>query len=228
MHPKTINTMTATWIVARKDLLVEWQSRQLLSAMMIFAVLVVLIFNFALELDAKTRQTVTAGVLWTTFVFAGTLGFNRSMTIEKENESLDGLLLAPMERSAIFFGKILSNLIIMGIVELVTLPLYGMLYNVNVLNGGLLLVIGLGSFGYAAVGTLLASMAVQTRTRDLLLPVLLFPVIIPLLVAILRASTGFLEGMEMQYIWPSLNLIIAYDAIMLALGYMFFDYVIED
>ncbi len=228
MHLKTISTLAAALIVARKDLLVEWRNRQLLSAMVIFAILVVLIFNFALELDAKTRQTITAGVLWTTFVFAGTLGLNRSMAIEKENESLDGLLLAPIDRSGIYFGKILANLVIMGIVELITLPLYGLLYNVNVLNGGLLLVIALGSIGYTAVGTLLASMAVQTRTRDLLLPVLLFPVIIPLLVAALRASTGFLDGLEMEYIWPSLNMMIAYNVIMLALGYMFFDYVIEE
>lgn len=228
VHLKPISTLTATLLIARKDLLVEWRNRQLLSAMMIFALLVVLIFNFALELDAKTRQNVTAGVLWTTFVFAGTLGLSRSMAIEKENESLDGLLLAPMERSGIFFGKILANLVLMSIVELITLPLYGLLYNVNVLNGGLLLVIALGSIGYTAVGTLLASMAVQTRTRDLLLPVLLFPVLIPLLVAALRASTGFLDGLEMQFIWPSLNLIIAYNVIMLALGYMFFDYVIEE
>ena len=228
VHLKTISTLAATLLIARKDLLLEWRNRQLLSAMMIFALLVVLIFNFALELDAKTRQNVTAGVLWTTFVFAGTLGLNRSMAIEKESDSLDGLLLAPMERSGIFFGKILANLVIMGLVELITLPLYGLLYNVNVLNGGLLLVIALGSIGYTAVGTLLASMAVQTHTRDLLLPVLLFPVIIPLLVAALRASTAFLDGLEMQFIWPSLNLIIAYNVIMLALGYMFFDYVIEE
>lgn len=228
MQLRRVGALAGALLIARKDLLVEWRNRQLLSAMMIFALLVVLLFNFALELDAKTRQNVTAGVLWTTFMFAGTLGLNRSMAIEKENDSQDALLLAPIERSSIYFGKMLANLAIMSIVELITLPLYGLLYNVNILNGGLLLVIALGSVGYAAVGTLLASMAVQTRTRDLLLPVLLFPVIIPLLVAALRASTGFLDGLEMQDIWPSLNLIIAYNVIMLALGYLFYDYVIEE
>lgn len=228
MQAKEIGALAGMLAIARKDLAVEWRSRQLLSAMLVFALLVILIFNFALELDALTRQNVTAGVLWTTFAFVGTLGLNRSMAIEKERDSLDGLLLAPVGRSSIFFGKMLANLAFMGIVEAVTLPLYGLLYNVNTLQGGLLLVIGLGSIGYAAVGTLLASMAVQTRTRDLLLPVILFPVVLPLLVAALRASSGYLDGLEMQYIWPSLNLIIVYDVIMISLGYMFFDYVIEE
>ncbi|MDA1329546.1 MAG: heme exporter protein CcmB [Chloroflexi bacterium] len=214
--------------IVRKDLATEWRSRQLLSAMLVFALLVILIFNFALELNARARIEVTAGVLWTTFVFAGTLGLNRSFAIEKEREALDGLLLAPVERGAIYFGKLLSNLVFMLIVEAATLPIYGLLYNVNVANVGVLFVILIGSVGYVAIGTLLTSMTVQARTRDLLLPVLLFPLIIPLLVAALRASSSFLEGLEMQYIWPSLNLIMAYDIIMLALGYMFFDYVIEE
>ena len=131
--------------------------------MLVFALLVILIFNFALELDPQARLTATPGVLWATFVFAGTLGLNRSMAIEKDRGCLDGLLLAPVDRSAIYFGKAISNLAFMAIVEAVVLPVYSLLYNVNLFQPGLLLVILLGSVGYAAVGTLLASMAVQTR-----------------------------------------------------------------
>ena len=211
-----------------KDVAIEWRSRQMLSAMIIFALLVILIFNFALELDARARINVTAGVLWVTFSFAGTLGLNRSMAIEKEGDALDGLLLAPIDRSAIYFGKLLGNILFMFVVESITLPIYSVLYNVNLFNAGLLMVIALGTLGYAAVGTLLASMAVQTRTRDLLLPILLFPVAIPLLVAAIRASSAFLSGLELEFIMPSLNLLVAYDLIMLALAYMFFDFVIEE
>jgi heme exporter protein B len=214
--------------ILRKDLLAEWRSRQLLSAMLMFALLVILIFNFALELDASARIEVTAGVLWTTFAFAGTLGLNRSLAVEKEWGALDGLLLAPVDRSTIYFGKMLSNFVFMLIVEAIALPVYGVLYNAPVANPGLILIIVAGSLGYASVGTLLSSMAVQTRTRDMLLPVILFPVLVPLLVAALRASNGFLDGLEMQYIWPSINLVLAYDVIMLALGYMLFDYVVEE
>jgi heme exporter protein B len=190
--------------------------------------LVILIFNFALELDAKTRATVTSGVLWVTLVFSGTLGLNRSMAIEKDRGCLDGLLLAPVDRSAIFFGKAISNLIFMLVVAAIILPVYSVLYNTNLFNPGLLLVILLGSIGYIAVGTLLASMAVQARTRDILLPILLFPVIIPVLIAAVKASAGFLQGIELAEIQPWLNLLIVYDVIFTAVAFMIFDYVVEE
>lgn len=211
-----------------KDLAAELRSRELLSAMLVFALLVIMIFNFALELDAKTRSTVTAGVLWVTFAFAGTLGLTRSMAIEKDRGCMDGLLLAPVDRSAIYFGKVFGNLIFMLIVEIIVLPVYSILYNVNLLNPGLILVILLGSIGYVTVGTLLASMAVQTRTRDILLPILLFPVQIPIFIAAVKASTGFLQSIEMTEIMPWINLLIVYDVIFTAVAYMLFDYVVEE
>jgi heme exporter protein B len=218
----------ATLAIVRKDLSAEFRSRELLSAMLVFSLLVIIIFNFALELDPKTREEVTSGVLWTTFAFAGTLGLNRSMAVEKDRGCLDGLLLAPVDRAAIYFGKVISNLVFMFVVEAFVLPIYSALYSVNLFNPGLLLIILLGSVGYTAVGTLLASMAVQTRTRDVLLPILLFPVAIPVLLAAVRASTGFLTGAEMDEIWPSLNLLIVYDVIFTAIAFMVFDYVVEE
>jgi heme exporter protein B len=213
-----------TW----KDLAAELRSRELLSAMLVFSLLVILIFNFALELDIKTRQSVTAGVLWATFAFAGTLGLNRSMAVEKDRGCLDGLLLAPVDRSAIYFGKVISNLAFMLIVEAIVLPIYSVLYNINLFHPGLLMVILLGSVGYTAVGTLLASMAVQTRTRDVLLPILLFPVVVPILIAAVKASGGYLTGAGMDEILPWLNLLIAYDVIFTAIAFMVFDYVVEE
>ena len=196
--------------------------------MFVFSLLVILIFNFALELDVATRQSVTAGVLWVTFAFAGTLGLNRSMAIEKDRGCLDGLLLTPVDRSAIYFGKVISNLVFMLIVEAIVLPVYGFLYNVNLLNAGLWLVILLGSIGYIAVGTLLASMAVQTRTRDVLLPILLFPVAIPVLIPAVKASEGFLAGSDFNTINTWLSLLISYDVIFTAVATLVFDYVIEE
>jgi len=211
-----------------KDLAAELRSRELLSAMLIFALLIILIFNFALELDARARATVTSGVLWVIFIFAGTLGLNRSMAQEKDRGCLDGLLLAPVDRSAIYFGKALGNLLFMIIVEAIVLPVYSLLYNVNLFIPGLLLVILLGSIGYVAVGTLLASMAVQTRTRDILLPILLFPVIIPVLLAAVKASNGYLQGLAIADILPWLNLLIVYDVIFIAVAFMVFDYIVEE
>jgi heme exporter protein B len=213
-----------TW----KDLAAEFRSRELFSAMLVFSLLVILIFNFALELDVRTRQSVTAGVLWVTFAFAGTLGLNRSMSIEKDQGSLDGLLLAPVDRSAIYFGKVFSNLTFMLIVEAIVLPVYSFLYNVNLLRPGLLLILLLGSVGYIVVGTLLATMAVQSRTRDVLLPILLFPVVIPVLIAAVKASGGYLTGEPAINIRPWLNLLVVYDVIFTAIGFMVFDFVVEE
>ena len=222
------NFAKAVAAIVWKDLRAEFRSRELFSAMLVFSLLIILIFNFALELDIKTRQSVTAGVLWSTFAFAGTLGLNRSMAIEKDRGCLDGLLLAPVDRSAIYFGKVISNLAFMLIVEIIVLPVYSVLYSVNLFHPGLLLVILLGSIGYVAVGTLLSAMSVQTRTRDILLPILLFPVVIPVLLAAVKASSGFLAGAELAEILLPINLLIAYDVIFIAVAFMVFDNVVEE
>lgn len=220
--------LNAISAVVWKDLAAELRSRELLSAMLVFALLVILIFNFALELDPKTRASVTSGVLWVTFAFAGTLGLNRSMAMEKDRGCLDGLLLSPVDRSAIYFGKAIGNLVFMLLVEAIVLPVYSVLYSVNLLQAGLLLVIVLGSVGYTAVGTLLASMAVQTRTRDILLPILLFPLAVPVLIAAVKASAGFLEQIPSAEILPWLNILIVYDIIFTAVAFMVFDYIVEE
>jgi len=218
----------AMWAIVWKDLAAELRSRELLSAMLVFALTVILIFNFALDLDAKTRSTVTSGVLWVTFAFAGTLGLNRSMAMEKDRGCMDGLLLAPVDRAAIYFGKTIGNLIFMLIVEAIVLPVYSILYNTNLFNPGLILIILLGSIGYVAVGTLLSAMAVQTRTRDVLLPILLFPIAIPVFIAAVKGSTGFLQGIPMDEIMPWINLLVVYDIIFTAVAFMTFDFVVEE
>ena len=223
--PSFLRAITA---IVWKDLRAEFRSFELVSAMLVFSLLVILIFNFALELDIKTRQSVTAGVLWATFAFAGTLGLNRSMAIEKDRGSFDGLLLAPVDRSAIYFGKFISNLAFMLLVEIIVLPIYSILYNTNLFQAGLLMVILLGSIGYTAVGTLLSAMAVQTRTRDVLLPILLFPVAFSVLLAAVKASGGFLNNSELTDILLPINLLIAYDVIFIAVSFMVFDSVVEE
>jgi heme exporter protein B len=228
-RPSSILTfLRAMTAIIRKDLAAEWRTRELFTAMLIFSMLVILIFNFALELDARARATVTSGVLWVTFAFAGTLGLNRSMATEKDRGCLDGLLLAPVDRAAIYFGKAIGNLIFMLIVELIVLPIYSVLYNTNLFHPGLLLVVLLGSIGYVAVGTLLSTMAVQTRTRDILLPILLFPLVIPVLIAAVKASGGFLQGFAFSEVQNWINLLVVYDVIFIAIAFMIFDYVVEE
>lgn len=220
--------LRALWAVVWKDLAAEWRSREMLSAMLVFALLVIFIFNFALELDPQARANLTSGILWVTLTFAGTLGLNRSMAVEKDRGCLDGLLLAPVDRSAIYFGKLLANYFVMLVVAVIILPVYSILYNSNLFQPGLMLVILLGGWGYVAVGTLLASMAVQARTRDVLLPILLFPVAIPVLVAAVKASGGYLDAAPLDQILPWVNILIVYDVIFTAVAFMVFDYVVEE
>lgn len=218
----------SVFAITHKDISSELRSRELLSSMLVFSMLVVLIFYFALELDIKAREAITAGALWVTFSFAGTLGLNRSMAVEKDRGCLDGLLLAPVDRSAIYFGKAISNLFFMFIVELIVIPLYAIMYNVNLMIPGFVLVTILGSIGYIAVGTLLSAMTVQTRTRDVLLPILLFPLVIPVLIAAVKASTGFIQALPMEDITPWLNLLVVYDVVFTAGSFMIFDNVVEE
>ena len=220
--------LNAIRAVIWKDLTAEWRTRENLSAMLVFALLVILIFNFALDLDIQAQESLSAGVLWTTFIFAGTIGLNRSLAVEKDRGCLDGLLLAPVDRSVIYFGKAIGNLIFMLLVEIIVLPVYSFLYQVPVFQPGFLLVVILGSIGYVAVGTLLATMVIQARTRDILLPILLFPLSLPVIIAAVKASQGFLLMVPLTEISAWLNLLIVYDLIFTASAFMVFDFVVEE
>jgi len=150
------------------------------------------------------------------------------MAVERDRGCLDGLLLAPVDRSAIFFGKVGANLAFLWIVVAIVLPVYSLLYNTNLFVPGLVGVIVLGTIGYVAVGTLLAAMAVQARTRDVLLPILLFPVVLPVLIPAVKASTGLLQGVPLADIDTWIRLLVAYDVIFLVVAWWVFDYVVEE
>ena len=211
-----------------KDLTSELRHKEIVSAMFVFSLLVVLIFNFSLELDKAARDNVAVGVLWVTFVFAATLGLNRTFAAEKDRGLLDGLLLAPIDRSALFVGKLLSTYIFILIVESIVVPLFSLLYNVYLFTPLLLLVLLLGTLGYTVVGTLLAAIAIHTRSREVMLPILLFPVAVPVVMAAVRASASILEGNTLGNISGPLNLVIVYDIILFAIAIMTFDYLIEE
>ena len=135
--------LKSTGAIIWKDLKTEWRTRENLSAMLVFSLLVILIFNFSLELDLQARESMAGGVLWATFIFAGTIGLNRSMAVEKDRGCLDGLLLAPVDRSAIFVGKAIGNLFFMLVVESIVLPVYSFLYGISVFQPGFFRVIQL-------------------------------------------------------------------------------------
>lgn len=227
-HPTRTPFLKAVLAITTKDLRVELRGRELVNAMLLFAVLAVLIFSFALELDRDARETSVAGIWWVTIVFAGTLGLNRSLSAEKDQGNLDALLLSPVARSALFFGKMLSNLIFMLIVAVLLMLLITVLFNISLFVPWLVIMMLLGTLGFATVGTLLSSMTVHTRARETMLPILLMPVSLPLILSAVRASTAILTGTpQADWIaWP--QLLAVYDVVLLALSYIMFDFVVEE
>lgn len=214
--------------IARKDLRAELRSRELVSSMGLFALLSILIFSFALELDRVARDEAVSGVLWVTVVYASTIGLNRSMATEREQGGMDALLMAPVDRSAIFFGKLLGNILFAGLVGLILLPVMTVLYNKTLLNPALIGILALGTIGFSTVGTLLATMTVQTRARESLLPIVMLPIVLPLVLAAVRATTGILSATADTEGVTWLQILAALDIIYVGMCYVLFEYVVEE
>ncbi|MCO6449252.1 MAG: heme exporter protein CcmB [Caldilineales bacterium] len=216
------------WAVLWKDIRIETRTKDMFTSMAVFAVLALLIFNFAFELRIPNKATVVPGILWVTVAFAGVLGLGRAFINEKDKGSLSGLLLAPVDRSAIYFGKMLANLIFILVVEALILPLITIFFNVQFISLPLLLILLLGTIGFAAVGTVFSALAVNTRAREVLLPVLLFPVLLPLLVAGIRSTIGLMEGDTLADLNNWFRLMVFFDVLFLVVAYLTFDYVVEE
>jgi len=220
-----LNTVLA---IFWKDLLAERRTREILGAMLVFALTVLLVFVFAFDLAVDMRSKTAPGVIWVTLCFAGTISLNRTMSLEKDREGFDGLLLAPADRTAIYFGKALVNWVFMLITAIIVVPVYALFNNINLFSAGFAGVILLGTLGYILTGTLLSALSLQLRTRDMLLPVLLFPVIIPLLLAVVRASTILLQGGMQGELSTWLLILVGYDLLFAAVGLLIFDKIIDE
>ncbi len=214
--------------IVGKDVAAELRTKENLSAMIVFALLVLVIFNFAFELKGVDLATLGPGVLWVAFSFSGILGLGRSFAAEKDKGALDGMLLAPVDRGAIFLGKAIGNLLFITAMEAVTLPLYVVLFNANIPWWPLGLYILLGTIGFAAVGTLLSAVAASTRLREVMLPILLFPVIVPLLVASVKLLSGTFEARPFEEYSSWFNLLVAFDIIFAVVAFLVFEYVVEE
>jgi heme exporter protein B len=200
----------------------------MINSMILFTLMTVLVFSLALELDKQARQNTVAGVLWVTIVFAGVLGLGRSLASEKDRGSLDALLIAPIDRSALFFGKMIGNLLFVLVIGVALMFLLTVLFNISLIKPLLLGVVVLGSLGFTTVGTLLASMSVHARAREAMLPIILMPVVLPVLISAVRASTAILNGMPREDWLPWIQLLAVADVIFLAASYALFDFVVEE
>lgn len=213
-----------------KDIVAELRTKEMFSAMFVFAVLVIVVFNFAFDLRVsgeRVRQ-VAPGALWVAFAFAGILGLNRAFVAEKDRGCLEGLLLAPVDHTAIYFGKMISTVLFMLIVEALMLPVFTALFGVNLLDLRLVFIIVLGTVGFASVGTILSAMTAQTRAREVLLPILLLPVAAPVLIAAVKATSGILDGLTMAEIALWWQLLLAFALLYPAVAFMTFDFIVKE
>jgi heme exporter protein B len=215
--------------VARKDLLLELRFRERLVGMGVFAMLVAVVFSFALDPTIRARG-IAGAMLWVTVLFAGTLGLGRSFTLEREQEALSGLLLAPMARSAIFWGKFLANLAIVLVVELVIFPVYALFFQLDLATSmpGLALVVFLATVGFMALGTLFSAITVHTRLGDTLLPILLLPMLLPVVIFAASATQRLLIGRPLAEVSSSLRMLLAFDLIYLVVCTLTFAAVVEE
>lgn len=209
-----------------KDVRYELRSKQMWTGMGLFAILVLVIFNFAFDLRVDNKAAVAPGALWVAFVFASMLGLGRTIAAEREKGLMDRLLLCPVDRKAIYLAKLLGNMLFIGVVEIVALPIFSALFDIPLFVGVFLPVVLLGTLGIAAVGTLFSAIAAATQARELLLPILVFPLIVPIVIGAVRVTGSLMAPVANEPPW--LGLIAAFDIIFLSVSMLTFEYVVEE
>lgn len=211
-----------------KDLLSELRTRELLGGMAMFGLLVLLIFNFAFDLRVENLAGVAPGVLWVTFTFAGVLGLGRSFVGERDRGALDGLLLAPLDRGAIYLAKLAGNVIFMAVVEAICLPLFIAFFNYGAITLEIIAIALLGTIGFSAVGTLFAAMAANLRARDVLLPLLVFPICVPVVIAAVISTAQSFSGAPLENRLGWLGLLAGFDLLFVLVCFVVFEFVVEE
>lgn len=218
----------AGWLIW-KDLLLEIRRRESLVTMFFFGTLLLFVFHFAFEMPRERAPEMAPGLLWLAFLFTGTLGLTQLFQPERENHCLDALLLSPMDRAALYLAKVFFNLVLMLVVELVVLPLFWVLFNLDSwrLLPAIFMVAFLGTLGFCVLGTLFSAVTMRARARELLLPLILFPLMIPVILATIRTMEVILRSGDASEASDWLRLLLGFDVIFLTAGFLVFEWVIE-
>ncbi len=211
-----------------KDILTELRTKQVITSVLVFSLLVMVIFSFAFGTGGENAEMAAPGILWVAITFGGVLGFNRIFNLEKEDSRLEGLLLCPVDRTVIYWGKLAGGFTFVMAVAIVVTPICLALFNLPLLLPGLLLIIVLAVSGIAVVGTLFSAIAVNTRARDIMLPILLLPVIIPVIVSAVKATSLVITGGSWGDISVWLQIIVAFDIIYAVVATLVFQFVVEE
>ncbi|MFQ5834765.1 MAG: heme exporter protein CcmB [bacterium] len=218
------------WMIVWKDLVVELRTKEILSSMLVFSLLVMVIFNFAFQGERIDLKRLAPGILWVAFTFAGILGLSRSFIFEKDEHCLEGLLLSPVDGGSIYLGKMLANLVFISVAEAIIFPIFAVFFDFNVfyLVPKLWLVFFLGSLGFSSVGTILSAISVNTRAREVMLPILLFPILVPVIIGAVKSTSSILNGSSLAEISSWLKLLAVFDIIFLVISFLSFDFIIEE
>jgi heme exporter protein B len=220
----------AAWLVARKDLRIEFRTRTAFLSALVFALLGLWVFYFAWDSTAVAAIDLAPGVVWVIFIFSGLLGLQRSFAIEQTERAVDALLISPIERESIFLGKALANLIFVGGLQLVAIPALAIFYDLPVAHA-IVTIAGvalLATIGFVAIGTLFSAMAVNTRLAELLLPMLSLPFFVPVIMTAAPATARLLAGRPISEAWPWLKILVAYDIVFLTACTLAFPYTLEE
>lgn len=221
--------MNTTLAILWKDLVTEWRSRDRVMAMLLFSLLVVVVFHFALPNGTgKGIEENAAGLIWVAYVFAANIGLNRSFALELENDALSALALAPGERGWIFLGKALANFALIGIVEIVTAFAFAVAFDLDLLSKAPQLagVVALGTLGICCAGTLFSAMSVRTRLREVLLPILLLPALFPVLAGVVAATRDLI--VEGSASFEAVQLLLVIDGVYLVVSFLGFEYILDE
>ena len=214
--------------ILKKDLLQERRTKETFIPILIFGMLVILIFGFAVNPSPVVLASIAPGLVWVAFVLAGFLAANRSLVIEIQEETIDLLLLAPIAREFIYYGKLLATYLLMLFVELLMLPVLAILFEINLLNIEFALILMIATFGLAVVGTLLSAISVNTKTREVMLPILFFPMIIPIIICAVASTELVLGGSGLGDIRGWLQMLLIFDIVFFVLAGLCFDFILEE
>jgi heme exporter protein B len=212
-----------------KDVRIEWRTRESVASVFVLGVLLLVVFSVAHDPEPAAAPALAPAVLWVTFVFTGLLGVQRGFLLERENDCLAGLLSAPLDPASIYAGKLAANVVLLGVMQAIVVPLVGLFLHLDLLPvlPGLALVLLLGNLGFAALATLFAAIAVRTRAREVMLPLLLLPLLVPLLIGSVEATRAVLaEGLSAAR--EGVAVLVAFDVVFTVAGWLLFAYVVRD
>ncbi len=220
--------LRATFAILVKDLLLELRTRDILVSMVMFGLLVIVVFNFAIDPTPRMVAAVAPGILWVSFTFGGVLGLNRSFGLEKDRGNLHGLMLAPVGRDTIYFGKMLGNFVFMLIVEAIVYPAFAIIFNLPLWIPGLIPIVLLATLAISAVGTVFSAMSVNTRSREVMLPALFFPVIVPVIIGAVESTGALLGSNDDTNLVRWTTLLAVFDAVFLVICPAAFGMILEE